>query len=136
MRLVFAIAQYATSNFVSVPLADVVASLLSAAAVVLLVRVWQPSRPVAARARRCVAGGAADYADARIRRARRSQSADSRADIVQAYAPYAIIIAVFVICQITAVKKLLDKATVKFEVAGAAHRQPEGKAGVADRSSR
>ena len=42
--VVFAIAQYATSNFVSVPLADVVASLVSAAAVVVMVRVWQPRR--------------------------------------------------------------------------------------------
>src|SRR6476660_8120627 len=40
--VVFAIAQFVTSNFLSVPLADVVASLLSAAAVVALVRVWQP----------------------------------------------------------------------------------------------
>src|SRR5436309_10318062 len=40
--IVFALAQYATSNFISVPLADVVASLLSAAAVVAMVRVWHP----------------------------------------------------------------------------------------------
>src|ERR1700738_272176 len=40
--LVFALAQYATSNFISVPLADVAASLLSAAAVVAMVRVWAP----------------------------------------------------------------------------------------------
>src|SRR5690349_24759366 len=40
--IVFALGQYATSNFVSVPLADVVASLLSAAAVVGMVRVWHP----------------------------------------------------------------------------------------------
>src|SRR3954451_23644162 len=39
---VFAVAQYATSNFVSVPLADVVASLVSAAAIVAMVRVWHP----------------------------------------------------------------------------------------------
>ena len=108
---VFAIAQYATSNFVSVPLADVVASLLSAAAVVLLVRVWRPRHAYTAPA--VVAGGAADepspdfaqrveHADARH---------DSRADVVRAYAPYGIIIVVFVICQIPAVKSLLDKAT-------------------------
>jgi lactate permease len=108
---VFAIAQYATSNFVSVPLADVVASLLSAAAVVLLVRVWRPRHAYTEPA--VVAGGAADepspdfaqrveHADARH---------DSRADVVRAYAPYGIIIVVFVICQIPAVKKLLDKAT-------------------------
>src|SRR5207244_6666985 len=42
--VVFAVGQYATSNFISVPLADVVASLLSAAAVVALVRVWHPRR--------------------------------------------------------------------------------------------
>src|SRR5438067_10623800 len=40
--IVFALAQYATSNFISLPLADVVASLLSAAAVVAMVRVWHP----------------------------------------------------------------------------------------------
>jgi lactate permease len=109
--IVFAIAQYATSNFVSVPLADVVASLLSAAAVVMLVRVWRPRHAYTEPA--VVAGGAADepspdfaqrveHADARH---------DSRADVVRAYAPYGIIIVVFVICQIPAVKKLLDKAT-------------------------
>jgi lactate permease len=108
---VFAIAQYATSNFVSVPLADVVASLLSAAAVVLLVRVWRPRHTYSEPA--AVAGGAADepspdfaqrveHADARH---------DSRADVVRAYAPYGIIIVVFVICQIPAVKRLLDEAT-------------------------
>ena len=36
---------------------------------------------------------------------------DSRADVVRAYAPYGIIIGVFVICQIPAVKRLLDEAT-------------------------
>src|SRR3984957_8315458 len=48
--LVFAVAQYATSNFVSVPLADVAASLLSAAAVVAMVRVWRPREPYTERA--------------------------------------------------------------------------------------
>ncbi|MDT5070136.1 MAG: lactate permease [Mycobacterium sp.] len=120
--VVFAVAQYATSNFVSVPLADVVASLLSAAAVVLLVRVWQPRHAYAEPVTVGSAGGsgptgesgpasgsgsttdlaAADHDDAR---------ADSRADVAKAYAPYGIIIGVFVICQIPAVKKLLDKAT-------------------------
>src|SRR6476646_10098568 len=41
---VFALAQFGPSNFLSVPLADVVASLLSAAAVVGMVRVWHPRR--------------------------------------------------------------------------------------------
>ena len=42
---------------------------------------------------------------------RHDSKADSRADVVRAYAPYGIIIAVFVVCQIPAVKRLLDKAT-------------------------
>src|SRR5690349_3313594 len=39
----FAIAQFVASNYVSVQLTDIVASLVSAAAVVALVRVWQPA---------------------------------------------------------------------------------------------
>ena len=121
--LVFGVAQYATSNFISVPLADVVASLLSAAAVVLLVRVWRPARPYTEPA--VVAGGAADEPTPEF--AQRVEHPDSRSDVVKAYAPYAIIIGVFVICQITAVKKLLDKATVKFQWPGLDIVSPKGK---------
>jgi lactate permease len=106
--VVFAVAQYATSNFVSVPLADVVASLVSAAAVVLLVRVWQPrhayTEPAMVGGPPGASGPGTDLAD--------EDHDDTRADVVRAYAPYGIIIGVFVICQIPAVKKLLDGATV------------------------
>ena len=121
--LVFGIAQYATSNFISVPLADVVASLLSAAAVVALVRVWRPARTYTEPA--VIAGGAADEPTADF--AERVEHPDSRADVVKAYAPYGIIIAVFVVCQISAVKKLLDKATVKFHWPGLDVVSPKGK---------
>jgi lactate permease len=121
--IVFAVAQYATSNFVSVPLADVVASLLSAAAVVALVRVWQPRRPYHEPA--VVAGGAADEPTPEF--AERVAHPDTRAEITKAYAPYAIIIAVFVVCQITAVKNLLDTATVKFHWPGLHVISPKGK---------
>ncbi|MGZ6780588.1 MAG: L-lactate permease, partial [Mycobacterium sp.] len=121
--LFFGLGQFATSNFVSVPLADVVASLLSAAAVVALVRVWKPGRTYTEPA--VVAGGAADEPTPEF--AARVAHPDSRADVAKAYAPYAIIIAVFVICQITAVKKLLDKATVKFQWPGLDIVSPKGK---------
>jgi lactate permease len=117
--LVFAVAQYATSNFISVPLADVVAALVSAAAVVAMVRIW-PTTHATHTAPPVVAGGAADEPDAdfadRVSRAgsRRDDVEDSRADVVKAYAPYGIIIAVFVVCQITAVKNLLNEATITF----------------------
>ena len=129
--LVFGLAQYATSNFISVPLADVVASLLSAAAVVLLVRVWRPRESYTEPA--VIAGGAADEPTPQFA-ARASgaasgpaSGADTRADVVKAYAPYVIIIAVFVICQIPAVKRLLDKATFKFQWPGLHVLNPKGK---------
>jgi lactate permease len=116
--IVFAVGQYATSNFVSVPLADVVASLLSAAAVVGMVRVWRPSRAYTAPP--VVAGGAADEPtpDFAGRVAHAEGPPDSRADVAKAYAPYGIIIIVFVICQIGAVKRLLDKATITIKWPG------------------
>jgi len=120
--IVFAIGQYATSNFISVPLADVVASLLSAAAVVAMVRVW---RPRTEQTPAVVAGGAADEPTPEF--AQRVANPDSRVEVAKAYAPYAIIIAVFVICQITAVKKLLDKATIKFHWPGLHVVSPKGK---------
>ena len=120
--LVFGVAQYATSNFVSVPLADVVASLLSAAAVVAMVRIWHPRRE---QAPAVIAGGAADEPTPEF--AQRVANPDDRAEVARAYAPYAIIIVVFVICQITAVKKLLDKATFKFQWPGLHIVSPKGK---------
>jgi lactate permease len=148
--IVFALAQYATSNFLSVPLADVVASLLSAGAVVAMVRVWRPRRIYTEPAP--VAGGAADepapefesrVADARSEKATadaRSEKAtadvrsdttttqrDTRGEVAKAYAPYAIIIAVFVICQIPAVKTLLTKATFKIQWPGLHLVNPKGK---------
>ena len=111
--VVFAVAQYATSNFVSVPLADVVAALLSAAAVVGMVRIWRPSRVPTPRV---MAGGAADGPDAPD--VRDEEEGDSRADVIRAYAPYGIIVAVFVICQIGPVKSLLNGATSTFKWPG------------------
>jgi lactate permease len=103
--VVFGIAQYATSNFLSVPLADVVASLVSAAAIVLLVRVRPPRTD--------------DTRDPEIpddtdtpQSAEAPAQRDSRARVVRAYAPYGIIIAVFVIGQISVVKALLERVTV------------------------
>ncbi|MEV4004452.1 L-lactate permease [Actinomadura sp. NPDC049753] len=124
----FGAAQYVTANFVSVPLADVVASLVSAAAVVLAVRL----RPSAAAAKPApVAGGAADEPTpefaARVEGRDGGRAGDSRAEVARAYAPYAIIIAVFVVCQIGQVKDLLDRATRTFSWPGLHLTGPSGK---------
>ena len=44
--LAFAIGQFVCSNYISVELTDIVASLLSAGAIVALLQVWQPSEPL------------------------------------------------------------------------------------------
>ena len=121
--LVFALAQYATSNFISVPLADVAASLLSAAAVVAMVRVWRPREPYTERA--AVTGGAADEPTPEF--AARVEGRDTPAEVIRAYAPYLIVIVVFVVCQITPVKNFLDKATIKFHWPGLHLVSPKGK---------
>src|SRR6266566_9881129 len=61
----FAIAQFVTSNYISVPLTDIVAALVGAGAVVLFLRAWQPAgtyvedepdEPAGVGARRSVLG--------------------------------------------------------------------------------
>jgi lactate permease len=122
---VFAVGQYATSNFASVPLADVVASLLSAAAVVALIRVRRPSQE---QAPAVIAGGADELTPEFAQRLNTSQAnPDDRAEVARAYAPYAIIIVVFVICQLTVVKNLLDRASFKVHWPGLHIVSPKGK---------
>ena len=108
--LAFAVAQFVTSNYISVPLADVVASLVSAGAVVLLVSVWQPgASPAAGTATPVIAGGALDEPTPEF--AGRVAHPDAPKEVARAYAPYAIIIAIFVICQISVVKDAIGRAT-------------------------
>ena len=47
----FAIVQFVASNYVSVELTDVIASLIALAAAVLMLRVWRPSDTAGARER-------------------------------------------------------------------------------------
>jgi lactate permease len=125
--LTFAVAQYVTSNFISVPLTDIVASLVSAGAVVALLRVWQPaaSALTVPPAVRPVAGGAADEPDPGF--ARRVAHPDSRAEELRAYAPYLIIIAIFVIAQLHPVAHALDSVTRSFGWPGMHIQNAAGK---------
>ncbi|MVU75973.1 L-lactate permease [Nocardia sp. ET3-3] len=118
----FAAAQYVTSNFISVPLADVVASLASAAAVMALVRVWRPVRVYTeAVAAPAMSGGVVPALSGDMPEAEAEQPAESSSErtdppreIARAYAPYLIIIAVFVLAQIGPVKSWLGHATRQF----------------------
>ena len=132
--LSFGIAQFVASNYISVQLADIVASLVSAAAVVALLRVWTPSEsPIpedddAARTEALVgAGPRPDAAAAGRRRPVTTATAtavvwrggsgvratcgdpvhDKPAEVARAYSPYLIIIAIFAIANIGPIKTAL-----------------------------
>ncbi|GAA5187865.1 L-lactate permease [Rugosimonospora acidiphila] len=109
----FGVAQYATSNFISVPLTDIVASLFSAAAVVVLLRVWQPAASsMVMPTVTPVAGGSVDTPDSGFQS--RVAHPDSRREELRAYAPYLIIIVIFVVAQIHPILHALDTVTRSF----------------------
>jgi lactate permease len=124
--VVFGLTQYVTSNFISVPLTDIVASLVSAGVVVLLLRAWKPSESlVIVPGIRPVAGGSADTPDPGLQR--RVAHPDSKAEELRAYAPYLIIIAIFVIAQLHPIAHALDSVTRSFNWPGMHIQTPAGK---------
>jgi lactate permease len=129
---VFAVAQFACSNYVSVELTDIVASLLATGAIVALLQVWQPNQPArSGRFQRgpAVAGAAvADPAlEAEVRR-KDDDHPDSRGEIFGAYAPYLIIILVFAVAQWGPIKDFLDGLTKEFSWPGLDITNADGEA--------
>jgi lactate permease len=129
----FAIAQFVTANYISPQLTDIVASLVATGAVVALLRVWQPSEPLEPEGRGlgqpAVAGGSVDDPGFTERvRSGPATPTDSRADIIRAYLPYAVIIVVFALAQIGPIKTALDSVTQKFAWPGLQVVNAKGKA--------
>lgn len=155
--LAFAVAQFATSNYLSTQLTDIVAALAGALAVVVLLRFWQPASGY-------VESAEEDFAEAHphVRKhvgveshviegvpaasvggadhpighgtgtvdelaARDAGRHDSRADVIRAYAPYLIIIVVFSITQLPAIQRLLNAPTVTFKWPGLDLQTAAGK---------
>ncbi|MGI8597117.1 MAG: L-lactate permease [Thermoleophilaceae bacterium] len=112
--LAFAVGQFLCSNFFSVALTDIVAALVGTGALVLFLRVWSPGETI-----RGEAGGAHSAAagaeghdprmEAEIDRRDRT-GGDSRREVLEAYAPYLVIIVVFSLAQLPFVKSLLRSA--------------------------
>jgi lactate permease len=133
--IAFAVGQFVASNYVSVELTDIIASLVSAGAIVALLRVWQPSEPLLAEdhaarapgARPAIAG--AGTSDPALERDAGRPGGDSRGQILSAYAPYLIIIAVFALAQITwlPIKDALEGRTVTFHWPGLEVLNPKGE---------
>lgn len=117
----FGLAQFVAADFISVPLADIIAALAGAVAVVAVTRVWQPAELVtadatpdreSARSAGGVAGGVAGAGGVSAGGAVATGGApteDSRAEVAKAYAPYLVIIAIFSITNIPAVKSFLGE---------------------------
>ncbi|MDQ3719565.1 MAG: L-lactate permease [Actinomycetota bacterium] len=118
--LVFAVGQFACSNFISVELTDIVAALLATGAIVAFLRVWQPSEPLLGEpsgpGRPAVAG--AESHDPALERAveRRDETKkDPPGEVFKAYSPYLIIIAIFSLAQLGPIKDALDKKPFTYE---------------------
>ncbi len=164
--VVFGVLQFLCSNYISIPLTDIIAALGAAMVIVLFLRVWQPSEVLhveslseedvqnrlsaaTASAHAVELGGSrgsssdraskdssADQAKAQAKGATDGSGAtgtsaerapDSRSDVLKAYAPYLIIIAVFSVAQIGFVAKLLAKGATKFAWPGLHIQTPSGK---------
>jgi lactate permease len=132
----FAVGQFLCSNYFSVELTDIVASLLATASIVAFLRVWSPSEPLLGGSagrftRPAVAGGSVHAPTLEREIVRRDDSErDSTADVIRAYAPYAVVIAVFSIAQIPAVKDALAESpwTKPFQWPGLDVVNPDGEA--------
>jgi lactate permease len=142
--LAFAIGQFACSNYLSVELADIVASLLSAGVIVALLQIWQPGEAMAtpSEARPAMAGG-----DSTVDQRRFTKDAERRADvtpdgkpkrdtpgeIILGFSPYIIIIAVFALAQIHWLPFFdwLDARTKEFDWPGLDIQNAKGEAPTA-----
>ena len=107
----FATAQFICSNHVSVALTDITASIWALAAIAALLHVWTPAEPLLAQPARGL-----------------GTAHDSRRDILRAYAPYLVILAVFSIAQLPAVKRAFAGSpwTESFQWPGLDVRTPDG----------
>ncbi len=127
---VFAVLQFVVSNYVSTQLTDIIAALVSAGALVALLRVWSPRAPGAPTrtvGRPAIAGGAtADVEFERRVQAERG-GPPSAGEMLRAFAPYIIIIVVLGVTSLHGVQAQLDKATNAFSWPGLHVLNSKGK---------
>ncbi|SEH03239.1 lactate permease [Nonomuraea solani] len=124
--LAFGAGQFVFSNFISVELADIGAALSCAVFLVAFLRVWRPREPLSVSSTPVMAGGSgagsAEEEAAMLARGER----DTRRNVILAYLPYAVVIAIFVVAQFSAVKSALGSVAIEFAWPGLAITGPAG----------
>ena len=147
---VFGLSQFVVSNFLAFEVTDVVASVLTVAAVLLMLRVWRPAQahgevapdeggvpvshgPVVPAPRRGMPAGpgtapAATLLEVEVHE-RRGATRRDPARVLMATAPYLAIIAIFTVAQLPVIKSwLATNGTVGFAWPGLHVLGPGGKA--------
>src|SRR5947209_255331 len=120
--VLFAVLQFAVSNYVNYQLTDIIAALGSAAGVVALVRVWSPRTTGEATAVTgggpAIAGGAVTDAAFERRKLAESGAHLPKRELWLAFAPYIIIVIVLGIVSVSSISTDLEKATNAFSWPG------------------
>ncbi len=132
--VVFAALQFTISNYVSMELTDIIASLGSAGAVVGLLTIWSPRgsqirSATAGRGQRpAIAGGST--ADAAFEREKLAEGGPppTRGQMLQAFAPYIVIVVVLGLVSLHPIANQLDKLTSEFSWPGLHVLTSAGKA--------
>jgi lactate permease len=115
--LAFGLVQFATANYISIPIADVFAVIASACAVVIAIRLrGQGARPIPPP--RASTAGAVQVGEFK---------ADPR-ETLRAYSPYIFVVIVFSLAQWGPVQRLLAHGVVRFAWPGLAIVDATGKA--------
>jgi lactate permease len=136
--LTFGVVQFAVSNYVNYQLTDIIASIVSAGAVVALTRAWTPAAGIpsefgrATGPRPAIAGGA-NTQPSLERRVRADEGQPlRRSEIVEAFVPYIIITIVLGVMSLDSVVAQLTKATSEFgwpglHILGATGKPPKSE---------
>lgn len=121
--LVFGLAKFVTSNYLAVELTDVVAAVATVVAVLAMLRVWRPAEVVG------IGGGAGAGTDEDADEAQRTAVVrPAPREMWFAVAPYLVVMAVFTLAQVPAVKAWLsDVGRVTFAWPGLDVVTPDGE---------
>ncbi|MEU4235350.1 L-lactate permease [Nonomuraea sp. NPDC026600] len=116
--LAFGAGQFLFSNYISVELADIGAALSCAIFLVAFLRVWRPREALTVAAVPVVAGGSGTGSVEEEAALLERAGQDSRKNVILAYLPYAVVIAIFVVAQFPAIKSALGSAAIEFDWPG------------------